>query len=98
MRCDAMRCDASCRCRRRCNYIRKRLLDIADGKPPPRANYLDSTGKEQQWSARELAGGETYYIVDWVNPVSWYRWSTAPPLAAGGPDQSTLPDRASAQL
>jgi len=75
---------------KRCNYIRKRLLDLADAKQPPRANYLDGTGKERKWSARELAGGETYYLVDWVNPISWYSWATTPtPTLASGDGQQT---------
>ena len=41
--------------------------------------YLDGYGKERQWSPYELGpDGQEFGYLDYVNPVSWYKYYMAP--------------------
>eukprot|EP00966_Prymnesium_polylepis_P258318 5966978-Prymnesium_polylepis.2 len=53
----------------------------------PMHSYLDGYGKEQQWSSYELGPeGQEFGYLDYVNPVSWYRYYTAPALEEAQPE------------
>ncbi|KAL1528088.1 hypothetical protein AB1Y20_009454 [Prymnesium parvum] len=69
---------------RRIDYIKGRIGSLAMGKKPDKSKYLDGYGKEQQWSAYELGPeGQEFGYMDYVNPLSWYKYYTAVPSEDG---------------
>jgi len=69
---------------RRVDYIKARLALLSLGQKPTKSSYLDGYGKERQWSGYELGPeGQEFGYIDYVNPVSWYRYYTAEAPAEG---------------
>jgi len=72
---------------RRVDYVKARVGSLSIGQKPDKSKYLDGYGKEQQWSSYELGPeGQEFGYLDYVNPVSWYRYYTAPALEEAQPE------------